>query len=1260
MEVPDTELVLRSRAAPAAASAAEHTAKVKMAQGISRLANASFLSGGYEQALQAYGEALALTPEDGALMLARAHCYIKVGEGASEATAETMFVLATADAELAAQLLLSDVTAAARAQAARAEALFLLERGEDAGQALGLALAAAPSDAAVLQAQMRLTPKAAAPAPAAKAGRFAKIGFGKKAAAAGPAPEAEIQQLSAAPSLSLHVVAPAQRPSDAVVELQLGQVLDEMGLGVGSAERGAVESLGMDQKWSMVEAAQQKRVIDQNQKAQEYAAAQAALAKRGTGPGGAAGWIAGKVAALPGGGGGGGGGGGRGSEGVGLITHWDGSSSVAPPQPAVAAAASSAAVSATAAAPADTRWMCVEPDIAWQKVEFLATATVSDATSGDTDGRGGGGQMPPAEAEAVAEAEVDTPQYIIYRLRCCTVDGRSWKVAKRYSEFVGFREELLLAGLAIKHLSFPPKTTWGTLAGRSSERLVETRKTQLQAWFTALIGMYPDQVLIGVFLHADSDLAQLQTLRLKWSKPDRALSYAPKGWTMMHTAAQRGDLVTIQDAVDEGFLATSKSRTINGTSSSDDEGEGGAAEASSASGDEVGGREAVRPDAVDFNGQTPLHIAAREGHADIVFSLLGGGASGSVVSCGGHTPLHIAAREGNASSVNQLCWAIKRRLVSDLDLASQTGDTALHYAAVALHKNAVQVLLEHNASPHATNMLADTPLNAVLRAHGGLPGGGQPGQQQQVDLQAAFDLQSPRSPSMEDASSLVAPIELPEDEGAVARREMVALLQAAMSATPAPAPRPPPRPPTPQQQAQQQAEHQHAQQPLSLSLSPVGFNSSSVDVEGRSSHALVIAAVESGAANGLRCVGRTTVRVAPELSSKKVGALTIGTEVTAHEVMQMTGTEGGQIRRLRIGRLGQLNGWVSLHSTKSGGLLFEAVPAAAAAATATTATPSPFRPTWQYSRDLSLAYAKEARWCSAADTARMRSFAANLHSFYQGNCLGGAGAIQLLASPRSAQGGLGVAGDVSELGLYDDDSWLLEDDLDSPVSASSASPRAVGDAGEEDGEGSPLSLQPAASGGGGTAPMAAGRVMSPLSPEASPVSHDFLANAAEAVGTFAPAASDLFLQAVAVDRAAGPDAPTAALDLYTQGLQSAMGVVRTAADKEPMKKALEAFFSRAFVLRGEVAAAKTARAAAAAAFTEQQKQTAKAKARAKAKTAAASGPSEGVPPLRVKARVKAKARQPTAAGGTDVQDFLAARKQLQQTLEAPSPTARRK
>jgi hypothetical protein len=43
------------------------------------------------------------------------------------------------------------------------------------------------------------------------------------------------------------------------------------------------------------------------------------------------------------------------------------------------------------------------------------------------------------------------------------------------------------------------------------------------------------------------------------------------------------------------------------------------------------GREALVLDAVDCNGQTAIHRAAALGYADIVFALLGAGASPSVV-----------------------------------------------------------------------------------------------------------------------------------------------------------------------------------------------------------------------------------------------------------------------------------------------------------------------------------------------------------------------------------------------------------------------------------------------------------------------------------------------------------------------------------------------------------------------------------------------------------------------------------------------------
>ena len=592
IDLPDTELVLRShRTQPERArESPADPAKTKMAEGIARLANASFLSGGFEQALQAYGEALALTPDNGPLLLARAQCYIRVGEGASEATAETMYALAAVDAEVAVQHM-PDARGTAQAHAARAEALWMLQRRQESEQALEQAVASAPSDAAVLQAQIRMQ-RSAAPvsaSPTRKGGRFSKM-LSRRVAA--EASELDIQQASDGPSL--HAIAPALRPSDAVIELQLSHVLDEMGLAPGSAEREAAQSLGVDQKWSMVEAAAAKRVIDQSAKAQEFTAAQAALAKR-SGAGGAGGFIERSKAALSGDS--------RGRDGaaqseVGLITHWDGTSSVVDPAGHQSGSAAGAGGKASAGG-SDTRWMCVEPDLAWRQVQFLEAEDVTDISF---------------DSHGADQPDADRPHYTIYRMRAHTVDGRQWDVAKRYSEFVSFREELLRAGLGISHLSFPPKTTW-SLSARTNERHVTRRMTQLQAWMTALIATYPDHVLIGVFLHADSDLAQLETLRMKWAQPERALKYHPKGWSPLHTAAQRGDLAAIEDAIEEGFMHG------RGMVSSDEEGDES----------RTTGREALVLDAVDCNGQTAMHRAAALGYADIVFALLGAGASPSVV-----------------------------------------------------------------------------------------------------------------------------------------------------------------------------------------------------------------------------------------------------------------------------------------------------------------------------------------------------------------------------------------------------------------------------------------------------------------------------------------------------------------------------------------------------------------------------------------------------------------------------------------------------
>jgi len=94
----------------------------------------------------------------------------------------------------------------------------------------------------------------------------------------------------------------------------------------------------------------------------------------------------------------------------------------------------------------------------------------------------------------------------------------------------------------------------------------------------------------------------------------------------------------------------------------------------------------------DVDGRTPLHLAAKEGHEDIVEMLLAHGAE---------------VNAGDAS-----------------------GDTALSYAAAGGHLDVAQVLLDHKANVNSRGSMGMTPLDRalmdgnkemaeLLRRHGG-------------------------------------------------------------------------------------------------------------------------------------------------------------------------------------------------------------------------------------------------------------------------------------------------------------------------------------------------------------------------------------------------------------------------------------------------------------------------------------------------------------------------------------------------------------
>lgn len=123
--------------------------------------------------------------------------------------------------------------------------------------------------------------------------------------------------------------------------------------------------------------------------------------------------------------------------------------------------------------------------------------------------------------------------------------------------------------------------------------------------------------------------------------------------------------------------------------------------------------------AVDHDGQTPVHFAAFNGHAEVVAMLLHHGAFPEVVNVMGLTPLSIAASLGHGGIVDQLGPAhpsgavstplhgavkygrlallAKPQLRPFLHAADEAGSTALHLAASAVDAPAVRILMGLNS-----------------------------------------------------------------------------------------------------------------------------------------------------------------------------------------------------------------------------------------------------------------------------------------------------------------------------------------------------------------------------------------------------------------------------------------------------------------------------------------------------------------------------------------------------------------------------------
>lgn len=116
-------------------------------------------------------------------------------------------------------------------------------------------------------------------------------------------------------------------------------------------------------------------------------------------------------------------------------------------------------------------------------------------------------------------------------------------------------------------------------------------------------------------------------------------------------------------------------------------------------------------DAANTSGLTPLHIATRNGYLDVVNALIEKGANINATEARGITPLHMAAQNGHFDVVNALIEKGANINAARID----NGVTPLHISVENGHFDVVKALIEKGANINVAEDSGITPIHMAAQ-----------------------------------------------------------------------------------------------------------------------------------------------------------------------------------------------------------------------------------------------------------------------------------------------------------------------------------------------------------------------------------------------------------------------------------------------------------------------------------------------------------------------------------------------------------------